>query len=992
MDLRQDLEIKISERLTTLTAEKMQRLAEEYVWIQYPERFPRFDFRAFSAEGKSRAGWPDAFIIRDGLIDGVEATIAKKKEKVKKHIQEDIEKARQKSPFMAGFVFISGNPNVQFDTDELLYFKQAFIKAGIPSERCELIFGMSLARELAKPEFALLIHSILHLPISPAKFSFFNPNLTWERNRHLFIPSVEDYNHGRVHRPQVADEVLHILDQNGLVLVKGIGASGKTVLARLLALDVASQGLPSYYLDFARFDERFLSGGDLARDMDDFGGQGVLFILDNVHLNESVASELASHWELLITNQRPNLLLLGRELRSNRGSPIAGLKIPMIPLKARHPEVLGVYLRLIGRDNVSGCSPLQPPIKELDQWIATFGGDPFNPETTTDLISFSAALLNQLDALRKGHWTLTEQHAVDGIREHYLDKLTKEETGNLMRLAAMSELEFYLVQEGLADQRAKLNIACYRLGLVFQNKVFGHTSYRLAHTALGRLLLKASYEPVKVIKEQIAAALAYPFSGFAIARRMEALGQVEQAKAVLSALMADPKRLLELSACHYLHLALRQIQAHEITNFYEITSVLCHANYRGRLTQMALATPLHFLTSFLAYTEETEALKSVFTDITNALAESCNREALMRQVLATPLNGLKSFLAYCQRKKALRPVFITLVSELGKSENSALLAKRFATESIDHILGVIKVKKTVDLWQPVFEAVDISEWQQNRLTEPASKVWLFEFFRTYAVMYGRPELLQAPALNIIRHPSKQDWHTQPVGVSNPVGLNHLSHVLRCASDVSLSEISHFLDVIATGSWVDKQFDRRGKTGFLAGALLSLALVLPDQQRRYFLRPSLEQKVRRELVVCHSGDCSACAEGISLLGAAALLGLRIDTMPLPNLVSMDLNSIIELRKLKPGLSIIGPLQVQFWLGLRELARLCKELGSISGTEAEKILELWRELNAGENGQALSIFIRQNNALMISWLERCQAAGWCLLAPQPLRIIPGQDAVI
>ena len=115
---------------------------------------------------------------------------------------------------------------------------------------------------------------------------------------------MEDYRHGRVHRPQAAEEVSGILEQTGRVLVKGIGASGKTVLARLLALDTVNGGWPSYYLDSARFDERFMSGGELTQDMDDFGGQGVLFILDNVHLNELIASELAIHWENLALSHR----------------------------------------------------------------------------------------------------------------------------------------------------------------------------------------------------------------------------------------------------------------------------------------------------------------------------------------------------------------------------------------------------------------------------------------------------------------------------------------------------------------------------------------------------------------------------------------------------------------------------------------------------------------------------------------------------------------
>ena len=1151
MNSRPDLEIKISEKLKTLSAEHMQRLAEEYVRIRYPERFPRFEFRAFSAEGKSRAGWPDALVVHDGRIDGVEATIAKDRGDVKKHILMDIEKARQKRPSMAGFVFISGHPDVQFKAKELVAFKQGFAKAGVPRKRCELIFGMSLARELAKPEFALLRHGILKLPITPKKFFLFVPKLEWESRQLLFIPTAEDYLHGRVHRPQAADEVSSFLGQTGLVLVRGIGASGKTVMARLLALDREKLGLPSYYLDLARFDERQLSGGELSQDMNDFGGQGVLFILDNIHLNELVASELASHWESLPLNQRPNLLLLGRELRSGCGSSIAGLEIPVIPLKARQPEVLGVYRRLAGRDNAPDFVLPQPPPEVLDQWVATFGGDPYAPDTTTDLIAFSAAVLDQLPALMKGHWTLTEQHAVDAIRVHYLDKLGPEETNNLMRLAALAELEFSLDQETLADQRAAFKTASHRLGLVFQDKAGAHTRYRLAHAALGRLLLKASYNHVDVAKEQRASALAHPFSGFAIARRLQTLGHVDQAKSVLAGLMERPESLLEVGGCQYLFFAIRQIQRLETADLADISSVLSLAGNHGRLVQMVFATPLGdlryflayveqtkalqsvfvvmtealaepgnrqdlvlralaspldhlktflayaeetnalksvfavmaealaelsnreamirqvlstplsdlktflayaeetkalksvfavmaealaeprnrqdlvlralastlgYLKTFLAYAERTKALKPVFADVVNALAKLSNREALIRQVLATPLSDLKDFLAYAEetktlkpvfgdvvnalaelgtreilirqalatpldslktfleyaaQAKALKPTFIMLLSELKKPENSKILAKRFVTAPLDQLVAIQKAEPTAELWQTVIGAVDAAEWRQDRLLEVAPKVEPFISFQKYAVAFGKSELAAAPALNMVRRPSRQVWHT------SGIGLHHLSHVLRCADEVSPEETARFLDSIATADWLDEQIGYGANAGVLAGALLSLATLLPVQQRRYFLRPSLEQRVRRELAACRPGDYLAWACAISLLGAAALLGLRIETIQLPRLETMDLSAIVELRKPQPERSGIGPFQVQLWMGLRELARLYNGLDAISATEAEPILERWREADTSETGQTLPPFIRQNNVVMIAWLERCQAEGWRLL---------------
>jgi len=890
-------------------------------------------------------------------------------------------------------------------------------------------------------------------------------------------------------------------------------------------------------------------------------------------------------------------LLLGRELHSNYGSSIDGLDIPVVVLKARQPEVLGIYRRLAGWDNAPSSFLPQPSPEVLDQWVATFGGDPYLPETTTDLIAFSAAVLDRLPELMKGHWNLTEQHAVDAIRVHYLDKLKPEEANNLMRLAALSELDFSLPQEALISQFASFKTTSRRLGLVFQVKAGGYTHYRLAHTALGRLLLKASYKPVDVGKELRAVALAYPFTGFAIARRLQALGQVKQAKAVLTEMMEHPECLLELGACHYLYFAIQQISMLDVADLADLAKVFSHEDSHDRLVRMALATPLQFLKNFLAYAERTKELKPVFalladpladpdnrkaligraldtpfgdlkaflayadrakelkpvfavvavalahtdnrksliwralaspphslksfmiyaerteelnpvfaivataltdkdnrkdligrvlasplhflkdfmayaertdvlqpvfsdmlgeladpnnrkvlilralvsplgdlknfmeyvgrtkglqpvfTDVADALAGLDNREVLIRKalatpfhflrnfmayadqtkelksvfvvvagalvdpgnrstlignVLATPLDFLKDFMVYAEQTKALKAVFDVLVGELKKPENSKLLAKSFVSAPLEKLVAVLRTETAAELWQTVLEAVDTAEWQRDRLLETSPKVEAFISFYKCCVSCGKPELAVAPALNIVRHPSSQNWHT-PV-----IGLHHLSHVLRLAVDVSTAETVRFLDVVATADWVDEQIEHGAKTGGLAGALFSLAIVLPEQQRRYFLRPALELRVRRELAAFRPGDYFVLADGISLLGAAALLGLRIETIPLTRPETMDLNTIVKLRKSLPEQTGIGPLQGQLWCGLRELSRLCSGLGAIPADEAETILKHWREADTGESGKSLPQPIRQNNAVMIAWLERCQAAGWRLIS--------------
>jgi hypothetical protein len=76
MEGRDRLEDRIAYSLAHMSPENMQRVAEDNARIRFPNRFPHFHFRALSAEGKSRRGWPDAWITIDGRVDGVEATSA----------------------------------------------------------------------------------------------------------------------------------------------------------------------------------------------------------------------------------------------------------------------------------------------------------------------------------------------------------------------------------------------------------------------------------------------------------------------------------------------------------------------------------------------------------------------------------------------------------------------------------------------------------------------------------------------------------------------------------------------------------------------------------------------------------------------------------------------------------------------------------------------------------------------------------------------------
>jgi hypothetical protein len=55
--------------------------------------------------------------------------------------------------------------------------------------------------------------------------------------------------------------------------------------------------------------------------------------------------------------------------------------------------------------------------------------------------------------------------------------------------------------------------------------------------------------------------------------------------------------------------------------------------------------------------------------------------------------------------------------------------------------------------------------------------------------------------------------------------------------------------------------------------------------------------------------------------------------------------------------------------------------VSPPLAGRVLDLWQATDQGEVGQTLPPHVRALNAAMIAWLQRCKAAGWRLVPPEP-----------
>ena len=266
--------------------------------------------------------------------------------------------------------------------------------------------------------------------------------------------------------------------------------------------------------------------------------------------------------------------------------------------------------------------------------------------------------------------------------------------------------------------------------------------------------------------------------------------------------------------------------------------------------------------------------------------------------------------------------------------------------------------------------MDEEEWARNRLRKNESKLDALVCFQKLVTLKGRPELATAPALSHVRNPDPEQWH------QNIIGLHHLSHCLRCATKATKKEIRYFLDRIATGDWISYQMMEGANTGGLAGSLLSLSITLPPDLRNHVLCPSLRERVINELTTNFLRGIGACAEVLSLLGAAAALGLRLDSIETIWPSEEDLAAVLDLRANDPQFIKLGHLQVQLWLGLREMVRLREDNVSIPAKHGNEILRLWR-MTHDEIGQSLPLYVKEVNAGMIAWLERCKTNGWSMI---------------
>ncbi|HEV2746132.1 MAG TPA: hypothetical protein VGW34_02400, partial [Allosphingosinicella sp.] len=504
------LEQQIAQKLRELSDTQLDRIGCAYATVRFPQRFRFVDGRGFNAFDKPITGRPDAFVVAvDGSLDRIEVTGHSDKSKIKNaklsggHFVSILQSVQRKYPTgsAGGLVYIAAHPDIQFDPDEIKRMRHAAEAAGLGNDLVQIVGGDALRDALATAEFAAVRIRLLGIE-DPKRFKLVRPELGPDRRRlggsNPFIPSQEDLDEGRVHFPAVGQDVEACLKANKLCLVKGVGASGKSVLAWLVGLRWSAAAAPAFVVNLQDSTvDAEATIRDCVEDLKVHASGNALFIVDNIHLDEEGAREIHLEWSTLAPLQQPALLLLGRETRDRGGTGLAWLPTTPTMLLARQAELKGVFRRLVERSltkaGVADSAP-QVPEAELSTWLNTFGGDPDDPAATADLILFSAAVQQRMAELLAGDWRLTEEHAADEVRKHYLRPLTDEERENLLELCVFQRLEMSLDARYLLHPISGLERSIRNFGIVFEVFIFKalYRHFVVAHSSLARLILTAA--------------------------------------------------------------------------------------------------------------------------------------------------------------------------------------------------------------------------------------------------------------------------------------------------------------------------------------------------------------------------------------------------------------------------------------------------------------------------------------------------------------------
>jgi hypothetical protein len=639
----------------------------QYAKLRYPHRFINLSPVGRNFLNVPIGPWPDArSVLADGRHDVVEASKGKNWEG---HLEADLEHiAALGKDRLSGYLFVSLADEPR-DTTSLQNIYARLEQLGVPLDQARVVFRRQLVAELTRPIFCRVVQEILNLRSDCTPFSFLHHARIFGRGDSA-VPDIKEYLQGKVHRCKQVDQVESLLLTKGCALVRGVGASGKTVLAAQVALGRFFSHAPVYYLDLTV--EQDL--GQVLEAMTLRSDEQVLFIVDNIHLDEDVANAVFDHWTDYCFLSR--LLMLGRVTTTGATavSSSSGIaELDAIELVSGTEELLGVFRRVYSK--ITGDENLStPPETALLQWQSLFGGD---------LIAFSLAVMRHLGDFGRYQWELRADDAQEYVREKYLysREMSEAERENLLRVAVLSVYETLTPLEALNPHGLRESL---RRGVVLRSEHGRNrwVRYRLVHPGLGRLMLDASgatAESPRVLCELVTTA---PHCGGYLVNKLEATGKRALARYILEYLARSAEHrsaLLTAGSLMVLKTNVERLWDYHFSSREETEAVLGEAGARKHLISEALFSPFNFLVAFLEYAER--KLPGANETVKQALCAEENRETIQKNALKAPLDLLVAFLEYAEREETARGLWERQAGRLRQGESGDDPEERVASSA-----------------------------------------------------------------------------------------------------------------------------------------------------------------------------------------------------------------------------------------------------------------------------------------------------------------------
>lgn len=363
-----------------------QRVAEQLARGIYPAISTNLVPFGRRSDDKTKPGWPDAYLTNpSSTLVVIEATTAENA--WIGHWPKDLAKleSRLAPERRGGLIWVAWadtpSPTAAVEMHDVA------CRLGLPSEDVHILFRKDVCTRLRAPFHARFWVNDLNLRVTSEPFGRVRDVIrrTNLRREIGIFPTIEEYESDLVYSPPVVAQIERALVQRHAAVVVGHGAAGKTTEAMLLSYRPNFSNAPTYYLDLIASSADPILAERAGEAIAAVADHGVLFIIDNAHLDPDVAARIFEQWENCGNGSR--LLILTRRIRSRTESwtnepDLEAIPVARFDLLTEPSDLEGVYRRLYRARRGSDAPPVQPTI--LMQWHRLFGGD---------LVAFSAAVL-----------------------------------------------------------------------------------------------------------------------------------------------------------------------------------------------------------------------------------------------------------------------------------------------------------------------------------------------------------------------------------------------------------------------------------------------------------------------------------------------------------------------------------------------------------------------------------------------------------------------